>query len=94
MNTIIDDLFAFIVKMPILHRIACFRDDVIFIIYMIQRFIYPVDKTRTQSLNWEDDENDQIEEENNDENDDENNEELNEIKKKEDVSDSHKLKED
>jgi hypothetical protein len=26
LNTIIDDLFAFIIKMPTLHRIACFRD--------------------------------------------------------------------
>ena len=54
LNTIIDDLFAFIVKMPILHRIACFRDDVVFIIYMYQRFIYPVDHTRTDTMNWED----------------------------------------
>ena len=62
LNTIIDDLFSFIMKMPMLHRIACFRDDIIFIIYMIQRFIYPVDKLRMQSFQWEDD-NDYIKEE-------------------------------
>ena len=45
-NTIIDDLFAFIIKMPTMHRIACFRDDVIFLIYMYQRHIYKVDNTR------------------------------------------------
>jgi hypothetical protein len=28
LTTIIDDLFAFVVKMPTLHRIAVFRDDV------------------------------------------------------------------
>eukprot|EP00826_Nyctotherus_ovalis_P002067 TRINITY_DN10390_c0_g1_i2.p1 TRINITY_DN10390_c0_g1~~TRINITY_DN10390_c0_g1_i2.p1 ORF type:complete len:550 (-),score=127.33 TRINITY_DN10390_c0_g1_i2:48-1697(-) len=34
-NTIIDDLFSFVIKMPVMHRIACFRDDIIFIIYML-----------------------------------------------------------
>ena len=56
MNTIVDDLFAFVVKMPTLHRIACFRDDVIFLIYLYQRWIYPVDAKRMDSLQWEDDE--------------------------------------
>lgn len=30
------DLFAFIIKMPLLHRLACFRDDIIFFIYLYQ----------------------------------------------------------
>lgn len=46
LNTFIDDLFAFIVKMPTLHRLACFRDDIVFFIYLYQRWIYPVDKKR------------------------------------------------
>ena len=46
LNTIIDDLFSFIIKMPTMHRISCFRDDVIFVIYIYQRWIYKVDKTR------------------------------------------------
>ena len=29
-----------------MHRISVFRDDVIFILYMIQRRIYPVDASR------------------------------------------------
>jgi hypothetical protein len=45
-NTIIDDLFASIIKMPTMHRISVFRDDVIFIIYMYQRWCYPVDISR------------------------------------------------
>ncbi|VDD75233.1 unnamed protein product [Mesocestoides corti] len=36
-NTFIDDFFAFIIKMPTAHRVACFRDDIIFVIYMYQR---------------------------------------------------------
>lgn len=46
LNTFIDDLFAFIIKMPTLHRLACFRDDVVFVIYLYQRWIYPVDRSR------------------------------------------------
>jgi hypothetical protein len=26
LNTIIDDLFAFVIKMPLLHRLSVFRD--------------------------------------------------------------------
>jgi len=33
-NTFIDDLFAFIIKMPTLHRMSCFRDDIVFAIFM------------------------------------------------------------
>ncbi|CAK9295375.1 unnamed protein product [Gordionus sp. m RMFG-2023] len=45
-NTFIDDLFAFIITMPTTHRIACFRDDLIFLCYLYQRWLYPVDKKR------------------------------------------------
>lgn len=34
LNTIIDDLFAFIITMPWLKRLSCFRDDIIFLIYL------------------------------------------------------------
>ncbi|KAJ8881333.1 hypothetical protein PR048_017814 [Dryococelus australis] len=45
-NTFIDDLFAFIITMPTAHRVACFRDDIVFLIYLYQRWLYPVDKSR------------------------------------------------
>uniref|UniRef100_A0A7N6FET3 Lipid scramblase CLPTM1L n=1 Tax=Anabas testudineus TaxID=64144 RepID=A0A7N6FET3_ANATE len=45
-NTFIDDVFAFIITMPTSHRLACFRDDVVFLIYLYQRWLYPVDKRR------------------------------------------------
>jgi len=50
LNTFIDDLFAFIIKMPTLHRLSCLRDDIIFLIYLYQRWIYPVDKKRTNEF--------------------------------------------
>lgn len=34
-NTFIDDIFAFIITMPTAHRIACFRDDIVFLIYLV-----------------------------------------------------------
>ena len=45
-NTIIDDLFAALVRMPLVARISVFRDDVVFVIYMVQRWYYPVDLSR------------------------------------------------
>ena len=46
LNTFIDDLFAFIIKMPTAHRLSCFRDDIVFFIFLYQRWIYPVDMSR------------------------------------------------
>jgi hypothetical protein len=46
LNTFIDDLFAFVIKMPVMHRIACFRDDLIFFIYLYQKWAYRVDHSR------------------------------------------------
>ena len=48
-NTFIDDVFAFIITMPTAHRIACFRDDAVFLVYLYQRWLYPVDKSRTDT---------------------------------------------
>lgn len=52
LNTIIDDLFAFVIKMPTLHRLSVFRDDLIFLIYVYQRWIYPVDKKRVNEFGF------------------------------------------
>ena len=46
LNTFIDDMFAFIISMPTMHRLACFRDDIIFIVYLYQKWIYKVDPNR------------------------------------------------
>jgi hypothetical protein len=52
-STIIDDIFVFLIDLPYLQRMFSFRDgtlffnlDVIFVIYIIQRRIYHVDKNR------------------------------------------------
>ncbi|EIW76278.1 cleft lip and palate associated transmembrane protein [Coniophora puteana RWD-64-598 SS2] len=46
LSTVIDDLFAFCIKMPFLHRLACFRDDVVFLVFLYQRWIYRIDPKR------------------------------------------------
>ncbi|KII95289.1 hypothetical protein PLICRDRAFT_128949 [Plicaturopsis crispa FD-325 SS-3] len=46
LSTVVDDLFAFCIKMPFLHRLACFRDDVVFLVFLYQRWIYRIDLKR------------------------------------------------
>ena len=36
LGTFIDDLFAFVIKMPWMHRLSCLRDDLIFFIFLYQ----------------------------------------------------------
>ncbi|KAA1086202.1 hypothetical protein PGTUg99_001269 [Puccinia graminis f. sp. tritici] len=50
LNTIVDDFFAFCIKMPVLHRLACFRDDVVFVILLYQYWIYKVDYSRVNEF--------------------------------------------
>lgn len=52
LNTIIDDLFAFVIKMPTLHRLSVFRDDIVFLIFLYQRWVYRVDKTRANEFGY------------------------------------------
>ncbi|KAI5865548.1 cleft lip and palate transmembrane 1 [Durotheca rogersii] len=50
LNTFIDDLFAFTIKMPFLYRLATFRDDIIFFVYLYQRWAYRIDYTRVNEF--------------------------------------------
>ena len=50
LNTFIDDLFAFTIKMPMLHRLATLRDDVIFFVYLYQSWMYRVDYGRVNEF--------------------------------------------
>jgi len=50
LNTFIDDIFAFVIKMPTMYRIGCFRDDVVFFIFLYQRYIYKMDPTRVNEF--------------------------------------------
>ena len=50
LNTFIDDLFAFTIRMPTLHRLATLRDDVIFFVWLYQKWAYKVDYTRVNEF--------------------------------------------
>eukprot|EP00249_Psilotum_nudum_P026679 c33171_g1_i1 orf=47-379(-) len=50
LNTFIDDLFAFTIRMPTLHRLATLRDDVIFFIWLYQKWVYRVDYSRVNEF--------------------------------------------
>lgn len=50
LNTFIDDLFAWTVKMPLLHRLATFRDDIIFFVWLYQSWKYKVDFKRVNEF--------------------------------------------
>ncbi|KAF2785903.1 cleft lip and palate associated transmembrane protein 1 [Melanomma pulvis-pyrius CBS 109.77] len=63
LNTFIDDLFAFTIKMPTLHRLATLRDDVIFFVYLYQTWMYKVDYTRLNEFGQGGEEEDEAEKE-------------------------------
>ncbi|KAJ1519561.1 hypothetical protein ONE63_004839 [Megalurothrips usitatus] len=52
LNTFIDDIFAFVIKMPMMYRIGCFRDDIVFLIFLYQRYIYKTDPTRVNEFGF------------------------------------------
>jgi len=50
LNTFVDDLFAFVIKMPLMHRLACLRDDVVFFVFLYQRHVYKTDYSRVNEF--------------------------------------------
>ncbi|XP_024947156.1 cleft lip and palate transmembrane protein 1 homolog isoform X2 [Cephus cinctus] len=52
LNTFIDDIFAFVIKMPTLYRLGCFRDDIVFFIFLYQRWIYKTDHSRVNEFGF------------------------------------------
>lgn len=52
LNTFIDDIFAFVIKMPTMYRLGCFRDDIVFFIFLYQRWIYKVDSKRLNEFGF------------------------------------------
>lgn len=43
---------AFAIRMPALHRLSCFRDDLVFLVFIYQRYIYRIDPTRVNEFGW------------------------------------------
>ena len=51
-NTFVDDVFAFMIQMPLKHKLMTLRDDVVFVIFLVQAYIYRVDKSRTNEFGY------------------------------------------
>merc|ERR1711997_300555 len=64
LNTFIDDIFAFVIKMPTMYRLGCFRDDIVFFIFLYQRYIYRVDHSRVNEFGFSGDQWDESEKKN------------------------------
>ena len=45
-NTLIDDVFAWMMQSPLKHKLMCMRDDVVFAVVVVQMFIYQGEITR------------------------------------------------
>jgi len=52
LNTFIDDIFAFVIKMPTMYRLGCFRDDIVFFIFLYQKYVYRVDLSRVNEFGY------------------------------------------
>jgi hypothetical protein len=51
-NTFVDDAFAWIIEMPWKHRIMTLRDDVVFLLFLVQVYLYKVDKARVNEFGY------------------------------------------
>jgi hypothetical protein len=49
-STFIDDLYAFLSDLPLIHKIGCLRDDVVFVVWLFQWWKYPVDEKRVNEF--------------------------------------------
>ena len=51
-NTFVDDAFAWLIEMPLKHRLMTLRDDVVFLVFLLQVYWYRVDKTRRNEFGY------------------------------------------
>jgi len=51
-NTFVDDAFAWLIEMPLKHRLMTLRDDVVFMCFLVQVYLYRVDKTRSNEFGY------------------------------------------
>ena len=51
-NTFVDDVFAFLIEMPLKHKLMTLRDDVVFLGLLLQAYLYRVDKTRANEFGF------------------------------------------
>ena len=50
-ETFTDDIFTFFISMPLLHKISCYRDDIVFFIFIFQIFLYGNNSNKRKNKN-------------------------------------------
>jgi hypothetical protein len=51
-STFVDDIFAFLIEMPLKHKLMTLRDDVVFVCFLGQAYLYRVDKSRSNEFGY------------------------------------------
>lgn len=51
-STFVDDIFAFLIQMPLKHKLMTLRDDIVFVCFLGQAYIYRVDKSRSNEFGY------------------------------------------
>jgi hypothetical protein len=51
-NTFVDDVFAFMIQSPLKHKLMTLRDDIVFVGFLIQIWLYKVDKSRVNEYGY------------------------------------------
>jgi len=51
-STFVDDAFAWLIEMPLKHRLMTLRDDFVLLLFLIQVYLYRVDKTRSNEFGY------------------------------------------
>ena len=59
-NTFVDDVFAFLIEMPLKHKLMTLRDDIVFVVFLVQAYRYRVDKTRANEFGFSYEQDDEL----------------------------------
>jgi hypothetical protein len=51
-TTFVDDIFAFLIDAPLSYKIATMRDDIVFFIFLYQRYLYRTDYARANEFGY------------------------------------------
>jgi len=51
-STFVDDVFAFLIRSPLKYKLMTLRDDVVFVVFLVQAYIYRVDKSRANEFGY------------------------------------------
>lgn len=51
-STFVDDVFAFLIESPLKYKLMTLRDDLVFCVFLVQAFLYRVDRSRANEFGY------------------------------------------